>query len=699
MPCGLALYFVPLTKFAWQVLMTILMFYAPMSSKMQANGRNGITDQWGGAFLVRGVTTDASKVMFNDCIFRNNNALFVGGAIFSQSASVNLDGCRFVQNTAILGGAIFSLGGVEAHLRGCDFEDNSAFTAGVMYVTNGGSVSVRESTFKHNAAERGNGGALYVSSVHYDFQSSQFIGNFADDDGGAIYGRSGANGNISDCLFEDNIAGFFGGAIDGLTATDVLDSNFTNNTALSCGAMCASVTTLRGCRFEENSAKRGFGGAIRGDFENVQECYFKGNKAPRALFGGGAIDGLVINLQDSVFESNEAGGSGGAFRMLRDTRISTYIKGCQFSDNRAVDGGAIDLYDITTVLMEDVEFKGNAATGVGGAINFFSGDRNAGSATRTIQLNNCRFEGNNAEFGGAISSYMHPRTDYPSQIHLEGCYFGGNTATSFGGAIDTYNTESIIDQSTFACNSAVAGGAIHNEDDDPYNYIERFGFPPTSISIDDTKFIHNEADVGGALLFESAPSSLDRCVFDQNEASISGGAIVISDIENTSPANSTHNFTQNTFQNNKSQGTSSGDILVIDTDGGSTYNCGNGYNNCFCDADIADLPDISTISPADTCPNAGVAGMPPSCTCIPSTPITCPLQSRAGAKARAGQDGPRDMEELLKTLHEKQELMFEEMLLQLNSTNASSPAEDDDQESESDELELILEKYGIQIQP
>ena len=697
MSCGLAFYYVPLTNFSWQVLMTILMFYAPLSSKMQANGRNGITEREGGAFLVRGVTTDASKVMFNDCVFRNNNAQFGGGAISSQSASFSLHRCLFVQNTALFGGAIFSFRDEERYLRDCDFEGNSAFVAGVMYASRG-TLNVRGSTFKHNTASRDNGGALYISGLQYDLQSSQFIGNFADDDGGAICGR-GINGNISDCLFEDNIAGFDGGAIDGLTATDVLDSNFTNNTALGCGAMCASVTTLRGCRFEENSAKQGYGGAIRGDFKNVQECYFKGNKASRARFGGGAIDGLIINLQNSLFESNEAGGGGGALRMPRDTRISTYIKGCQFSDNRAVDGGAIDLYDITTVLMEDVEFKGNATTVVGGAINFFSSDRNACCATRTMQLNNCRFEGNNAEFGGAISSYMHPRTFYPSQIHLEGCYFGGNTATSFGGAIDTYNTESIIDQSTFACNSAVAGGAIHNEDDDPYNYIERFGFPPTSISIDDTKFIHNEAEVGGALLFESAPSSLDRCVFDQNEAFISGGAIVISDIENTSPANSTHNLTQNTFQNNKSQGTSSGDILVIDTDGGSTYNCGNGYNNCFCDADIADLPDISTISPADTCPNAGIAGMPPSCTCIPSTPITCPLQSRAGAKARADQDGPHDMEELLKTLHEKQELMFEEMLLQLNSTNASSPAEDDDQESESEELELILEKYGIQIQP
>ena len=352
-----------------------------------------------------------------------------------------------MQNTALFGGAIFSFRDEERYLRDCDFEGNSAFVAGVMYASRG-TLNVRGSTFKHNTASRDNGGALYISGLQYDLQSSQFIGNFADDDGGAIYGR-GINGNISDCLFEDNIAGFDGGAIDGLTATDVLDSNFTNNTALGCGAMCASVTTLRGCRFEENSAKQGYGGAIRGDFKNVQECYFKGNKASRARFGGGAIDGLIINLQNSLFESNEAGGGGGALRMPRDTRISTYIKGCQFSDNRAVDGGAIDLYDITTVLMEDVEFKGR----------------------------------------------------------------------------------------------------------------------------------------------------------------------------------------------------------------------------------------------------------PSSCTCIPSTPITCPLQSRAGAKARADQDGPHDMEELLKTLHEKQELMFAEMLLQLNSTNASSPAEDDDQESESEELELILEKYGIQIQP
>lgn len=665
---------------------------------MQANGRNGITELQGGAFLLRGISADESKIDFKDCVFRNNDARF-GGAISSSYTSFGLYGCRFEQNTAILGGAIYSFGDAERYLRDCDFEGNSALIAGAMYASDG-AFNVRGSTFKHNTAARSSGGALYISRLQYDFQSSQFIGNFAeDDDGGAIYGGRGINGNISDCLFEDNIAAFSGGAIYGLSATVVLDSNFMNNTALSCGAMCASVTTLRGCRFEDNSAKRGNGGAIRGDFKNVQECHFKGNKAE---FNGGAIATSVGSLEDIVFESNEAGVGGGAILMVDTRRLeSTTMKGCLFLGNRAFDGGAIEFYDISTTSMEDVEFKNNMASGVGGAINFFS---SALDCCSSMQLNDCRFEGNAAEFGGAIFSYNHPRTFIifnPSQIHLKGCYFGGNTATNFGGAIGTYNTEtSIIGQSTFVCNSAEAGGAIHHENDNPRNYLLSFVGELAPIAIDDAQFIHNTADLlGGALLVESAPSSVDRCTFDQNEASISGGAIVISDIENTSPANSTHNLTRNTFQNNKSQGTSSDDILFTDTDGGSTFNCGNGYDNCFCDANPADLPDISTISPADTCPDAGIAGTPPSCTCIPSSPTTCPLQSRAGAIARAGQNGPHDTEELLKTLHEKQELMFEEMLLRLNSTNSSSLADDDGQNSRKEKLEVILEKYGIQIQP
>lgn len=563
-------------------------------------------------------------------------------------------------------------------------------------------MNLRGSTFKHNAA-RFDGGAILIRFLRYDFQSSQFVGNFAGDGGGAISGTGsgGANGNISDCSFEDNIAESSGGAIDGLTATDVLDSNFRNNTSgRSCGAMCASVTTLRGCRFEENSARIGSGGAIRGDFQNVRECHFKGNKASegRRFFGGGAIEGLVINLQDSIFENNEAGGGGGALHIR--TRISTNVKGCLFSGNRAVDGGAIELYDITTMSMEDVEFKNNSASGAGGAINFFSSDRQGPSIVRTMHLVDCLFEGNAAEFGGGIYSYMHPRTFNPSQIHLEGCYFGANTATIFGGAIDTYNTEtSIIGQSKFACNSAVAGGAIHHEDDDSYNYIPRFGEEPTPISIADAHFILNEAAFGGALLIESAPSSMDRCTWNHNNAWLSGGAILLSDVQNLSPANSTHNLTENAFQGNTAGFGTSDDIFIQGNDGGSTYNCGNGYDNCFCDANPADLPDISTIVPADTCPDAGT---PPTCECVLPTPTICPIRNRVGAMTRTENDGLHDTEDLLKTLHEKQELMFEEMLLRLNSTNSSSPADGDDkrsEEEEEEELETFLEKYGMKAQP
>ncbi len=213
------------------------------------------------------------------------------------------------------------------------------------------------------------------------------------------------------------------------------------------------------------------GGAILNNAGTVNvngKVVFQENKTISPTNGyGGAIDNKgTLNITDNVqFNQNTSAGSGGAIRNLDTTTINGNNSKVEFSGNSATYIGGAILNEKGTVTINNASFNGNKVTGDssnpdwsadGGAIyNESKGD------TATTTIKNTTFTSNSARDGGAIYNAV---TDATSELVINsGVKFTGNSATRNGGAI--YNAGSAtINGSTFENNSATehGGGAIYN---------------------------------------------------------------------------------------------------------------------------------------------------------------------------------------------------------------------------------------------
>ena len=145
---------------------------------------------------------------------------------------------------------------------------------------------------------------------------------------------------------------------------------------------------------------------------------------------GGAINVWQNNedltIQNCVFEDNEAGYAGGAFRQTELSNINTVIDGSVFKNNicKGANGGAVTLQKGENAVIKNSLFIGNSAMNGnnGGAVGVGSGSSN-------FLIRNSTFLKNNAYEGGAISS------DSSRYVYIVGSTFKENYATSSAGAI------------------------------------------------------------------------------------------------------------------------------------------------------------------------------------------------------------------------------------------------------------------------
>jgi hypothetical protein len=222
--------------------------------------------------------------------------------------------------------------------------------------------------------------------------------------------------------------------------------------------------------------------------------------------------GVHMDLNGVTLQGADNTGRGGAIDNGGGGTLS--VSACRFSDNRAVDGGAIDNGDrgggVLTVSAST--FSGNTATGDGGAID--NGDRGGGVLTVSAST----FSGNTAgRDGGAIAN-----ADRGSGgLTVSASKFSGNKATD-GGAVDNGDSGSgglTVSASTFSANTAASdGGAIDNGDR---------GSGTLSVLI--STFSRNTASDGGAINNAGNQGkgslSVSASTFSGNRASHDGGAI------------------------------------------------------------------------------------------------------------------------------------------------------------------------------
>lgn len=240
-------------------------------------------------------------------------------------------------------------------------------------------------------------------------------------EGGAIRIATKKGARFINCVFKNNSAGTYAGAV----------------------AVVNGLGIFENCHFEGNKSTTNAGAVrLNGGTLKVDGCTFLNNEATGSGTGakagtGGAIyigtNDAVATILNTRFEGNYAktSGRGGAIN-FQAAETTTIIDNCDFIGNHAdVHSGAFDCAGAGPVItVTNSRFKGNYApddsgsTGYGGVAYLTLGD---------TKLSNCVFEDNYAHKGGAF--YVGT-----GKAMFNNCVFIGNYSVKAGQANCIYSS-------------------------------------------------------------------------------------------------------------------------------------------------------------------------------------------------------------------------------------------------------------------
>ncbi len=310
--------------------------------------------------------------------------------------------------------------------------------------------------------------------------------------------------------------------------------------------------TLNDLNFVDNIITKDGGGAIAahtGSELNINNCNFTGCKAANeteSIHAGAIRMGFdaILRINNSIFKRNSATYGAGAIVIggtlteyntrphpdLDPTTITptSFINNCQFIDNTAGHGGAINIEDFCSAIIINCTFNGNSATdsefGLGGAI---CSDR----STYAVLINNTFKDNTAKQSGGAIC------TDETACLLSVNNTFQNNIAENSGGGLyNALKSQIKIENTIFIKNEATFGSAVCNHDS-------------TTLTVTGSTFNENKAtDLGGAICTgKNNILTINNTEFNKNQGKL-GGAICLS-------ANSKMNIDATTFtQNNAEDG-------------------------------------------------------------------------------------------------------------------------------------------------
>lgn len=406
-------------------------------------GRSGA-----GVYVVDG----ASGTQIRDCTFTANRTTSQSAGFMANGVSdVVIDNCTFSSNET-LRGALYTLTCSDVFITNCMFSGNNNATGfgGAYFNWNSERVTLENCTFTQNMAA--NAAAIYYDGRNLDtetplnfvMRNCSFIGNSATNSTGAVQDWQGSM-TLENCTFKNNQAGDSGGH---------LSISAANETVI-----------MAGCAFE-NAVSGGWGGAHTAYGENanfqITNCTYIGNSAQQ--LGGAVNAGFRANVlfDNCLFQENTSNSSSGGALSLQNDSTSLTVLNSNFISN--------------------VSF-----TGSGGAIN--------GISSHVVTVDNCYFEANSGDFGGAINlneSADQPEDDF-SSLMLCNSKFNTNFAASQGGAISVVNNNVTMYNTLIANNIAddpgTGGGLSFNMSDN------NFG----TCSILNCTFADNFGSIGAAI--------------------------------------------------------------------------------------------------------------------------------------------------------------------------------------------------------
>lgn len=419
--------------------------------------------------------------------------------------------------------------GNTTHLQGVQVRGGHAFEPG---------SSAPEIRFAQGAGMRTfEGSDATLQNVSFFMNQSRLDGAGVYAEGNLTVSDSGFTANESPV---DSSGGGGGGGIYVKGTLFVSGSAFVDNYSdMPGGAIfVAGHATIVGSEFGNNGVDTFSGGAIAaGSVLTVTESNFVDGFAP---FGGAAIfmqfGATAALVEDTVFESNDSDGSGGA---IETQGASLTVRDSSFLNNQArARGGAISVsaFPTTTLLVEDSTFTGNQALGLN-CVTFSQictngeGGAIASSASTIIRRSTFTFNFS-VRNGGAL--ILQSGGAVPTS-RIEDSLFTSNSTSNpgitgvvnsgSGGAIYAIAPLVVLSSKFHGNFSSIEGGAIRVyrfDSDDDAAEEERVW-----LDVSASEFISNTSVNGGAILL-IGNGSIDDSLFRENKVMIStsGAGIV-----------------------------------------------------------------------------------------------------------------------------------------------------------------------------
>ena len=387
-------------------------------------------------------------------------------------------------------GPVFLISNVTAKLCDMTIQNGHGFSrymslgGGIM---NTGITTVESCIIKNNYAEDVGGGIFnyYDPSINPNasliVKDSQFIGNSAQHDGGAIFNKGSLK--VIDCYFENNSAALEqgseflgGGAIANVDQLTVSNSVFYDNSANSAGAMYnagGGDAMISCCKFTENRAI--------------------GNWSSISGLGGAIFNGMFpgnCTIVSSIITANSAKVNGGGiyWERTKPTTRCTKIHGNTPNDiehgtlplnttivppgTGTISNALSNASDGDMLLLEKGAYFDNvlidksiSITGAGASLSTVNGKQidtvfNI-NPNIVVTLSGMTITNGLAANGGGIYN--------EGTLNLNNVMITGNTATMYGGGIendgsDSAATVNMYAGSSIASNSAQdgGGGGIYN---------------------------------------------------------------------------------------------------------------------------------------------------------------------------------------------------------------------------------------------
>ena len=444
-----------------------------------------------------GVYSSGSNLVLENCVISNCEASSssrgdVHSALYSEN-TVTLSRCTLVNNKAtstyntVTNSYVVRTASFDGSMTDCIVRDN--------YVSSIGAMAI---------------GITIVGSSSNKVSNTKFMNNYATSTNGNAFGAAlQVLGTVSNCTFEYNQANSdvnnsHAGALCFRPGSTVYNCTFIGNIAYRGAATTFHASgELKDCIFINNTAT-GFGGAISTGYDGttgqnvkISNSYFEGNAAPI----GGAITthGNGITVDNSTFLSNKAADDGGAVYVVDD---GITVLNSNFGNNSAKNYAGAIYVKGNNVKIQNATFVNNSA-------HFAGAVRVEGNYVTVL---NSTFIRNKAISDGVSKSQAGALGISGNNVNIDSSYFANNTVEGDAGAIGVKGSHIKVTNSQFYSNHADPfnndlntglGGAIYTMGN--------------NVTYDNAIFRYNTA-VNGSALFVDGVASLKNIVFYRNQA-------------------------------------------------------------------------------------------------------------------------------------------------------------------------------------